>query len=70
MPHSTDTAPKPLDLLWGADEIGREIRRSTRQVNHMLATDSLPGARKVAGRWCITRAALHALFDGSSREAA
>lgn len=70
MPQPTATASTSLDLLWGAEEIGREIRRSTRQVNHMLATESLPGARKVGGRWCITRAALHALFGASTREAA
>lgn len=59
-----------LDLLWGAEEIAREIRRSTRQVNHMLATGALIGAKKIAGRWCITRSALRALFDGEKQEAA
>ena len=59
-----------LDLLWGAEEIAREIRRSPRQVNHMLATGALVGAKKIGGRWCITRSTLKALFDGEKQEAA
>lgn len=63
MNEEQDKAPTELEVLWGADEIAREIRRSTRQVNHMLTTGALTGARKIGGRWCITRAALRSLFD-------
>lgn len=60
---------EPLDLLWGIDEIGREIRRNRRQAHHLLERGELPGAKKIGGRWCIPRAALHAVF-GFGREAA
>ena len=59
----------PLDLLWGIDEIGREIRRNKRQAHYLLERGELPGARKIGGRWCISRAALHAVF-GMTKEAA
>lgn len=69
-PTASAAAGKPLDVLWGADEIAQEIRRSTRQVNYMLATGALPGAKKIAGRWCITRTALRTLFEGPVRKVA
>ena len=52
------------DLLWGPEEIGEEIRRTKRQVQHMIDRGDLVGAKKIGGRWCITRSALHALFYG------
>lgn len=66
---STTPETAAIDILWGAEQIGPEINRTTRQVNHMLASGTLPGARKIGGRWCIARSALRALFYGI-REAA
>ena len=57
-----------LDIIWGAEEIARAIGRTTRQVNHLLSLGALP-AKKVGGRWCVSRAALNAFF-ATSREAA
>ena len=68
-PGDTGRASDPLDLLWGIDEIGREIRRNRRQAHYLLEKGELPGAKKIGGRWCIPRVALHAVF-GFSREAA
>lgn len=51
-----------MDVFWGAEEIAKAIRRTPRQVNHMLATGALP-AKKVAGRWCISRAELVRFFE-------
>lgn len=53
-----------LDLIWGAQDIGRAMRRSPRQVHHLLEIGALPGAKKVGGRWCISRRALVAIFEG------
>lgn len=59
-----------IDVLWGVGEIATEIRRSTRQTHYLLSTGALVGAKKIGGRWCITRTALRALFGASSTEAA
>ena len=50
-----------IDVLWGAEEIAKAIKRTPRQVNHMLSTRALP-AKKVAGRWCASRAELAKFF--------
>lgn len=52
-----------LDLIWEARGIAPLIGRSERQVAHMLASGSLPGAKKVGGRWCIDRRDLFAAFQ-------
>ncbi len=64
---STEAA---LDVIWEAEGIAQAIGRTPRQVNHMLATGALAGAKKVGGRWCITRDALRTLFGATSKEAA
>ena len=61
---------EPLDLLWGVDEIGHAIRRNRRQAHYLLEKGELPGAKKVGGRWCIPRTALHDFFGFATREAA
>ena len=45
------------DLLWGVAEIAEEIRRTPRQVLHLLERNLLP-AKKVGRHWCSTRTAL------------
>lgn len=50
-----------LDLVWGAEAIGKVIARSPRQVFAMLETGQLP-AKKVGGRWVADRQKLAAFF--------
>ncbi len=50
-----------LDLIWGAEEIGKVIGRTTRSTFDMLDKGQLP-AKKVNGRWVISRAKLVAFF--------
>jgi hypothetical protein len=50
-----------LDLLWGAEEIGKAIGRSTRATFDMLDKGELP-AKKVNGRWVISRQKLIDFF--------
>ena len=45
-------------VVWGADEIGKVIGRSSRQTHHLLASDQIKSAKKVGGRWVAGRAAL------------
>ena len=52
-----------LELVWGQGEIARLIGRTPRQVKHMLNNDALPGARKICGRWVISRRDLIAAFE-------
>lgn len=68
-PGDTGRASDSLDLLWGLDEIGGVIRRNRRQTHYLLEKGQLPGAKKIGGRWCIPRLALHAVF-GLGLEAA
>jgi hypothetical protein len=43
---------------WGAEEIGRAIRRNKRQTHHLLTTGQIKSAKKLGGRWVISRSAL------------
>lgn len=52
---------KKLDLIWGAEEIGKVIGRTTRATFDMLDKGELP-AKKVNGRWVIARSTLIAFF--------
>jgi hypothetical protein len=54
-----------IGVLWGCEEIGAAIGRSKRQVHHLLEKGALPGARKVGGRWFITRRRLKEFFEGT-----
>jgi hypothetical protein len=46
-----------LDILWGADEIGRFIGRSRRTAYWMLEKKLLPG-RKIGRIWTATKSEL------------
>ncbi len=59
-----------MNVIWAAEGIAKAIGRTPRQVTHMLGLGALPGARKIGGRWCITREALQALFGSPSKIAA
>ena len=54
-----------LDLIWGAEAIGRALGISERQAKHMLANHEIPG-RKVGGkrgRWVASRKKLEEFFE-------
>ena len=59
--ETTDSATGQLDLIWGAEEIGKAIGRTTRATFDMLDKGELP-AKKVNGRWVIARSKLIAIF--------
>ncbi len=63
-----------LDLVWNADGIGDEIKRSRAQVYRLLAIGAIKSAKRVGGRWCADRNALlrefGALRVGRDEEAA
>lgn len=48
------TQPEPLQLAWGARDIARVLGRTERSVFHALEKGEIPGAKKVAGRWCLS----------------
>jgi hypothetical protein len=50
------------DILWGAQNIAKEIDRTERQTFHLLETGQLP-ARNVGNRWCATRTRLREFFN-------
>lgn len=54
-------APAELDLVWGAEEIGKLIGRTPTQTHYMLRNGMLP-ARQVGERWVASRAKLIAFF--------
>uniref|UniRef100_UPI003BAADD2F DNA-binding protein n=1 Tax=Stappia sp. TaxID=1870903 RepID=UPI003BAADD2F len=56
------TDQEKIDVIWGAEEIGKVIGRSARMTFHMLSTGQLPG-RKVCGRWCASRKKLEKFFE-------
>jgi hypothetical protein len=52
-----------LEILWGVPAIAAAIGRTARATYHMLESGHLPGAKKVGGRWCVSRRSLVALFE-------
>lgn len=60
MPEIKRESPE-LDLIWGAQAIGKVIGRSTRSTFALLEKGMLP-ARKINGRWVIDRSDLIEIF--------
>jgi hypothetical protein len=48
--------PESAAVVWGAPAIAAAINRPLRATYHMLESDRLPGAKKIAGRWCFAPA--------------
>jgi hypothetical protein len=46
------------DFIWGAKEIGAVLGRNTRVTFHLLETGAIECARRVRGRWVVSRRAL------------
>lgn len=51
-----------LDLIWGSENIAREIGRKQRITAYMLEKGRIPGARIVNGQWVISRHKLREAF--------
>ena len=61
MVHATEN----IDLVWGVHAIANLIGRSERQTFHLLAKGDLP-AKKVSGRWVVSRKKLVEFFTGEA----
>jgi hypothetical protein len=49
----TETTPAAEEIVWGAEEIGKIINRTTKATYGALESGKVRGARKVAGRWAF-----------------
>lgn len=58
-----------FEAVWGADGIGKEIKRSTRQTFYLLESGVLP-ARKVRGQWQTTKGELRDFLLGVAKHPA
>lgn len=54
-----------LDLVWGAEAIGKLIGRNADQTHYMLKNGKLP-AKQVGGRWVASRKKLMEFFLGEA----
>lgn len=57
----TDTT-EDLNLIWGAKDIGLALNLTERQAFHALEKGHVPGARKMCGRWCVSKHKLREAF--------
>lgn len=62
--EETDPKDRPLDLVWKAEGIAKEINRTPRQVYYLLKIGAIKCARQVGGIWCANRPALRREFGG------
>ncbi|WP_347879916.1 helix-turn-helix domain-containing protein [Tianweitania aestuarii] len=51
------------DLVWGLDEISHLLGRTRRQTHFLLIGGHIPPARKLGGRWVVSKRALTAFFQ-------
>ena len=63
-----DKKIQPLELIWGAANIGRELNLDTRQAFYALERGSIP-AKKVGGKWVAERGKLRDFFTGQEGQA-
>jgi hypothetical protein len=59
---TTGMTDQPLDLVWGAARIGKEIDKTARQAYYLLENGHIRCARKVGDQWVADRKALRAEF--------
>lgn len=57
-----------LGIVWGAEDIAKAIGVNRRRAFYLLENGDLP-ARKVGGRWCVTRDQLQRFFEGATADA-
>jgi hypothetical protein len=56
------------DLVWGAEAIAPHIGRSVKGAFGALESGKVPGAKKIAGRWCLNLRVFLAAFEASAIE--
>ena len=52
-----------LDIIWGVKAISVAINRTDRVTYRLLETGEIPPAKKVGGRWCVSRRKLVEHFE-------
>ncbi|ANN59761.1 hypothetical protein A9174_25620 [Mesorhizobium loti NZP2037] len=55
-----ETKTEDLELIWGARDIAKAIRRTPRVTWGLLEAGEIAGAKKVGKRWCVS---LHKLRE-------
>lgn len=55
-----------LDLIWTAAGIAAAIGKTPRATTELLEKNGIPGAKKVGGKWVISRKVLVAFFEGEA----
>jgi hypothetical protein len=50
------------EIIWGAENIGKTINRSARQVFHLASKELIP-VKRVGNRLCASKAKLLAIAD-------
>lgn len=64
MQNVTEGEPRPLNLVWGVDQIAKIIRTTPRRAHYLCATGQLKGVRQIGTRWVADVEALQAQFCG------
>ena len=59
---------KELDLIWGAEEIAKELQTSTNRVRRLASENKLPFVQRLGGQYCAERSKLRAFFLGDSTQ--
>lgn len=70
MAENSANATAPLDVVWGAPAIAAAINRPVRATYHMLESGTLPGAKKIAGRWCFAPSVFYDAVTGPQESVA
>lgn len=58
-----ESAATPEEVIWGAKNIARAIKRSEKSCFAALEAGKIPGAVKFGGRWCFRPAVFRAAFE-------
>jgi len=65
---SPPSEPPQLRPIWGAEAIGKLIKRSERQTFYLLEQGAIP-ARKIGGLWCAEENELRRFITGRDEKA-
>jgi hypothetical protein len=60
--------PTTADLVWGASAIAPHLGRTVKGAFGALESGKVPGAQKIAGRWCLNLRVFLAAFEPSAIE--
>jgi hypothetical protein len=63
-PENAPSSPG-LELLWGVRLIAKTVGRTERAMFYILENNHIPAAKKVGGRWVVSRAALRKFFEAA-----